>query len=138
MSPLEAENPSDIKEPELALRDNRIDFSLRAHANPNNSTATTQSLAARVLLEKDAEFQLSICGQDHVVSAERLLSGAVSGNLGLIDTPAFRLHPLPRPEDWQWSGSVDIGRLTPGDWVNIRVKQKNGQFAITSPFHCRA
>ena len=33
-----------------------------------------------------------------------------AGNLGPIDSPAFRFHPLPRPRQWQWRGQVDLAR----------------------------
>jgi len=54
-----------------------------------------------------------------------------------IDTPAFRLHQLPRPQDWQWTGSVGLDPLIPGDWVSLRMRQANGQWCWSSAFFCR-
>lgn len=114
-----------------------IRFNICARANPNNQTPATQAFAARVRLGPDAEIRLRTGGVDLRVSAERLLAGAKTGNLGGIDTPAFRLHQLPRPEDWQWSGAIPLQSLNRGDWVSLRMRQRNGQYCWGSPFFCR-
>ncbi len=121
----------------IELVDNDIRFAVRSTGNPNNSTAATQSFAARVRLDPDAEILAEFDGQTIAVSASRLMTGALSGNLGPIDSPAYRFHPLPRPGDWQWHGSVGLGELRRGDWVTIRMRQQNGQWAWSSPFFCR-
>jgi len=63
-----------------------------------------------------------------------LLDGALSGNLGPIDSPAYRFHPLPRAADWQWTGEVTLGAVAAGETVYVRLRQKNGQWAWASPF----
>jgi len=126
--------PEEVLEPD----GNRIRFRVRSHANPNNATATTQAFAARVRLARDAMFHADFNGRRVAVSAARLREGALSGNLGPIDSPAYRFHPLPRPEEWQWRGEVELDDFAAGDRVYVRMRQMNGQWAWASPIFCRS
>ena len=135
VSPLEG--GGDAKdENDIRLSGNRIDFSIRSIANPNNTTASMQAIAARIRITPDAKIRLVVDGQTFEASAERLLQGAFSGNLGPIDSPAFRLHPLPRPHQWQWRGKLAIDPLRKGDWIYARMRQANGQWNWASPIFC--
>lgn len=116
---------------------NAIGFDIRATGNPNNFTTSTQSIAARVRLEADASVRLDLPEGRFAFDADTLRRGAVSANLGAIDSPAFRIHPLPGPDDWQWAGSRDIGPLSAGDWVALRLHQANGQSAWSTAHFCR-
>jgi len=137
VSPLEGQDeavPEEVLEPD----GNRIRFRVRSHANPNNATATTQAFAARVRLTRDAMFHADFNGRRVAVSGARLREGALSGNLGPIDSPAYRFHPLPRPEEWQWRGAVELDDFAAGDRVYVRMRQMNGQWAWASPIFCRS
>lgn len=114
-----------------------IRFAIRARSNPNNATASTQSIAARIRIAPEARIHATFDGERVTVGAARLMDGALSGNLGPIDSPAWRFHPLPLPADWQWQGRPAIAPLAAGDWIYARMRQKNGQWAWTSPVFCR-
>lgn len=135
VSPLEGEADA-VDDNRVDLLGNRIEFSIRSVSNPNNMTATTQAIAARIRILPDTSLRLILDGQTFEVSTERLLSGALSGNLGAIDSPAFRLHPLPRPHQWQWRGSIDVEPLAKGGWLYARMRQANGQWTWASPVFC--
>jgi hypothetical protein len=135
VSPLESSGDT-ADESRIDLSGDKIDFAIRALANPNNATAATQAIAARIRIRPDARIRLTVDGQLFEVTAERLLSGAVSGNLGPIDSPAFRLNPLPRPHQWQWHGTFQIDPLVKGDWIYARLRQTNGQWTWASPIFC--
>ena len=113
-------------------------FSLVASANPNNMTPATQAIAMRVSLSPEAIIDAALDGQRLRVTVDRLLEGALSGNLGPIDSPAWRFHPLPRPHEWQWQGRVPLGPISHGESVYARLRQSNGQFAWSSPIFCRS
>ena len=136
VSPLEGED-KEQRTDFVSCSDNQIDFNITAGANPNNSTSTTQAFASRVRLQPGAVIHATLCDQPVSIEAERLFTGAVSGNLGGIDTPAYRFHPLPKAHEWQWNGNVSAGAMTPGDWVSLRLRQTNGQWAWTSAFFCK-
>lgn len=135
VSPLEGADEATPAE-RLEAEGRRIRFGIRTKGNPNNVTPATQSFAARVRLAPDASFRAEFNGQGFEVSAARLLQGAFSGNLGPIDSPAFRFHPLPRPHQWQWRGEVDLPGLSSGDRTYVRMRQLNGQWAWASPLFC--
>ena len=136
VSPLEGEG-ADPFENAVERQDDAVDFAVRARANPNNATPAMQAIAARVTLGPEAEIVVETDGRTVAVPAERLFRGAVTANLGPIDSPAFRLHPLPRPEDWQWQGRIELGDLAAGDWVALRLRQSNRQWAWSSAFFMR-
>src|SRR5690606_22183727 len=104
------------RQDEVRQEGDAVAFRLRAHANPNNATAAMQGIALRARLGPDARLRLALRGpengpedgQEIDIPAGRLLGRAMSGNLGAIDTPAWRLHPLPAPADWQWRGRVEV------------------------------
>jgi hypothetical protein len=137
VSPLEGEDDgTDDTEIECDAREVR--FSLVAAANPNNMTPATQAIALRVTVSPEARVEADFGGLEVNASVDRLLEGAISGNLGPIDSPAFRLHPLPRPHEWQWQGSIPLGPISDGESVYVRMRQTNGQYAWCSPIFCRS
>jgi hypothetical protein len=136
VSPLEGSDDQ-IDEDRISLNGSKIEFQLKATANPNNMTPTTQAIAARVRVTPRSRIRAQLDGQTVEVTAERLLEGAKSGNLGPIDSPAYRLHPLPRERQWQWHGTIELPPFAPGDHVYARMRQANGQWAWTSPIFCR-
>ncbi len=136
VSPLEGTDEPD-EDNSVACHDNTIDFRILARANPNNVTPATQAIAARVRLRDTSLIRARFDGRVVEVPAGRLFEGALSGNLGPIDSPAYRLHPLPLPSDWQWCGEVPLEALARGDSVYLRMRQANGQWSWTSPIFCR-
>ncbi len=136
VSPLEGTDEPDEGD-SIACQDNTIDFRLLARANPNNVTPATQAISARVRVRDTSVVRATLDGQMIEVPASRLFEGALSGNLGPIDSPAYRFHPLPLPREWQWCGDVALEGLEPGDHVYLRMRQANGQWSWTSPIFCR-
>lgn len=136
VSPLEGDDAGH-KLPSLTLENGTARFDVTAEANPNNSTTATQSIALRLRLDDDATIRATLCGKEVTIPAERLRDGALSGNLGAIDSPAYRFHPLPRAAEWQWHGSVPLGPLADGETVYVRLRQSDGQMAWASPIFCR-
>lgn len=136
VSPLEGEE--EVAEARFDWDGERLSFALRAHANPNNFTVSTQAIAMRVRLSAEAAIHANICGKTFTVPAERLFEGALSGNLGPIDSPAFRLWQLPLPHDWQWHGQIELEDLQDGEWLYLRMRQSSGQWSWASPFFIRS
>jgi hypothetical protein len=136
VSPLEGEDAGH-RVPSLEFADGKVSFAVTAEANPNNVTPATQGLALRMAVRQDATVHAELSGKRISVPVSRLFEGAVSGNLGPIDTPAYRLHGLPLPHQWQWHGEVDLGALSAGENVRVRLREANGQCAWASPIFCR-
>jgi hypothetical protein len=136
VSPLEGDADG-VDDDAIMLEDDLVRFSIRASSNPNNMTPAMQAIAMRVRLSPDARFLLETDGQRFEIGAQRLAEGAAAGNLGPIDSPAFRFHPLPRPHQWQWRGEMRLDPMEAGDWIYVRMRQANGQWAWGSPVFCR-
>lgn len=137
VSPLEAE-AEDADAADIECGDDEVRFRLVASANPNNRTPTTQAIALHVSLAPEARIEAQLDGETFTTSVDRLLDGALSGNIGAIDSPAYRFHPLPRPHEWQWQGRVPLGAISDGESVYVRMRQANGQWAWSSPIFCRS
>ena len=136
VSPLEGED-SGFPIPEISVRDGMVAFSVTAEANPNNTTPTTQGVMLRADMPEDAILKMNLSGQEVLIPAARLYDSAKSGNLGAIDSPAWRVHRAPRPSEWQWHGDIDLGSVTAGETLYLRLRQENGQMAWSSPFFCK-
>lgn len=136
VSPLEGEDEA-AKLPTLVREGGNVQFSVTAAANPNNVTSATQGFAVRLKARPGARLKATLSGKQLDVPLDQLFEGALSGNLGPIDSPAFRFHALPRPHQWQWHGKVALGALAEGENIYVRLREKTGQMAWTSPIFCR-
>ncbi|MPQ96088.1 hypothetical protein [Thioclava sp. JE_KL1] len=136
VSPLEGDDAGHAL-PELREDGAGVVFSVTAEANPNNSTTATQGVMLRARIGSDAVIRATLSGKSIEIPAARLREGALSGNLGPIDSPAYRFHPLPRPAEWQWAGRVALGEFQAGETVYLRLRQAGGQMCWTSPIFCR-
>lgn len=121
--------------PEIGHDGNEVRFAVTAEANPNNVTAATQGFALRLKAKADATIHAELSGATLSIPLTRLFEGALSGNLGPIDSPAYRFHMLPRAQQWQWAGAIDLGQVGAGETVYARLTQRDGQTAWTSPIH---
>ena len=101
--------------PTLMVEQGEVRFTVTAEANPNNTTPATQGVMLRATLTPDAVIRAELGGQQVAIPATRLFEGAKSGNLGPIDTPAWRFHQLPAANEWQWQGEIPLGALEPGE-----------------------
>ncbi len=136
VSPLEGQD-SDHALPSIRKDGECVRMTVTASANPNNVTFATQGMALSLRLGEHAIIRAELCGQQLAIPALRLLEGAKSGNLGPIDSPAWRMHALPTPSQWQWQGLVDLGSLNDGENIYVRLRQTGGQMAWTSPIFCK-
>ncbi len=137
VSPLEGQ-ANDHALPSIRRDGDWVRLTVTASANPNNMTSATQGVALRLRLGENAIIRTELCGQRLDVPALRLFEGAKSGNLGPIDSPAWRMHALPKPSEWQWQGALDLGCLNDGENIYLRLRQAGGQMAWTSPIFCRS
>lgn len=136
VSPLEGED-NGYELPQVHFSDGTVNLHVTAEANPNNTTPTTQGVMVRCQLTDNAVIHAVFNGHRISIPAARLFQGAKSGNLGPIDSPAWRFHQLPRPEEWQWHGKISLGGLEEGETLYLRLRQQSGQSAWSSPFFVR-
>ena len=109
-----------------------VSFRTMSWGNMTNSTPSTQALAVRLDSWGAAQLRGTINGHEVQCAVSELLHGSISGNLGPIDSPAYLLSAIQESEY-----SRSIRTKIPGDpeasWAYVRVRLKNGHWAISSP-----
>ncbi|MBM4030630.1 MAG: DUF3604 domain-containing protein [Planctomycetes bacterium] len=115
------------REGERAVR-----FTTRSIGHPNNVTNTAQGMCIEVETPLSGAVELVLNGQRERLPLQRLIAGAKSGNLGGIDSPAWRLHRLPLPWELNWQAALDDADDAPAFYY-VRLRQKNDQWAWASP-----
>lgn len=110
----------------------RVNFEAFSWGNMTNTTPSTQGIALRVVRSAGAIVKMKLSGKDIDVPLETLLKGSVSGNLGAIDSPAYRLSAS-TGEECHWIIVHEDPEPVPKGWYHARVRLKNGHWAISSP-----
>ena len=136
VSPLEGEEEKG-RPPRIGHDGRFVGFELTAGANPNNVTPATQGFAIRIRYGADTALVARFGDHTRTIALSDLFAGSLSGNLGAIDSPAYRFHQAPRPDQWQWQGTLPLGPLETGETIYVRLTEAGGQNAWTSPFFVR-
>jgi hypothetical protein len=116
-----------------------VHFETRTYGNPTTSTPGTQGVCLEVRMPQNGMIRATVNGVPVETSAERLLAGGKSGHLRHeIDSPAWLLHRM--PEEWEIYWTIreeSIPELEPGDFLYLRVREQNNQWAWGSPVFIR-
>lgn len=115
-----------------------VHFKTVSEGNPNNSTNATQGISVEVEMPTDGQIKAQINGKHELIPVKKLIAGARTGHLGLIDSPAYRFNRMPLPSELNWAAEfVDESGSKAGDFYYLRVRQKNDQWAWSSPVFVR-
>lgn len=116
-----------------------VHFETRTYGNPTTSTPGTQGVCLEVKMPRKGKIRANVNGVPVETSVARLLAGGKSGHLRHeIDSPAWLLHRM--PEEWElyWQlREESLPELTAGDFLYLRVRQQNNQWAWGSPIFVR-
>lgn len=108
----------------------------RTWGNPTTTTSGTQGLCLTIAGDAQTRLMGTINGQPIDTPLGDLVSGSRSGYLGGLLTPAWCFHRVV-PATAYTSSLVVTDRVDPGgrgrDWYYVRVRQKNNQWAWSSP-----
>jgi len=115
------------------VSDQVVEFETVTASNPNNSTNCSQGVCLELNLQRTGMIRLELNEQTFQFTAQQLLEGARTGHLGGIDSPAFRIHRLPAPHEWQWDLEFEDSMENDEDQYYVRVRQLNDQWAWSSP-----
>jgi hypothetical protein len=114
----------------------QVQFTCSTWGNMTNSTPSTQGVALRINGPAKANLLFHLNQETLNIPIEVLSKGSISGNLGPIDSPAYRIG-LMIPS--QYSKKVEF-KLDPEcfekckyPWVYTRVRLKNGHWGVSSP-----
>ena len=115
---------------------NRVQLTTATFGNPNNSTNASQGICLEVIMPRQAEVRSTINGRQINIPLPRLLVGAKADRLGKIGTAGFRFNRAPEAWEFNWHCQFTdtVTQSEPGgDTYYIRVRQKNDQWAWSSP-----
>ena len=118
-------------------RASSVVFETRTSGNPNNSTPAMQGMCLHVEVPRTAVVQAVMNGTTVNWPIEALIAGARTGHLGDIDSSAWRFHRAPLEHEWNWSGEWHDEGSADASYY-LRVRQRNDQWAWTSPVFLRA
>lgn len=116
------------------LGDNRVEFATRTWGNPTTTTASTQGLSLEIDGDAATRLRAVVNGKTEEATIGELLQGARSGYLGGFLTPAYWFHRAAPRARYYCQMKFDTAVSGAGrDWYYVRVRQKNNQYAWSSP-----
>ncbi len=116
-----------------------VTFHTRTWGNPTTTTSNTQGVSLSVLGTAATKLVGTVNGEQIEASLADLAQGSQSGYLGGFLTPAYRFRrAVPRADSTGRFALTHNGTGEQRDWYYVRVRQKNGQWAWSSPIWVRA
>ncbi|OPZ11425.1 MAG: hypothetical protein BWZ10_02203 [candidate division BRC1 bacterium ADurb.BinA364] len=116
--------------------DRAVAFETLSIGHPNNVTNTAQGMCLAIEAPIEAHVEAQLNGRHVEIPLRRLVEGAYADSLGGTATAAFRFHRAPLEWEWNWRFAFE-DEGAPGDVYYLRVRQKNDQWAWTSPIFLR-
>ncbi|MEK9704201.1 MAG: DUF3604 domain-containing protein [Deltaproteobacteria bacterium] len=118
------------------LNESSVDFHCGTWGNTTNSTSSTQGLALRITKKSSAKLRVRMNQESLNLPIQALTKGSISGNLGPIDSPAYRIGlSLPSQYSREVAFQLDSKCFEKCEyqWAYARVRLKNGHWGISSP-----
>ncbi len=116
---------------------NRVSLRTRTWGNPTTTTASTQGLCLEIMGNAKTRIGANINGRVQEVALEELRKGSRAEYLGGFLAPAFSFHRAVPYSAYhckmRWAHRVHQAEGDSRDWYYVRVRQKNNQYAWTSP-----
>lgn len=121
----------------LESSDHAVTFCAVSEGNPTNFTSNTQGLCLEVEMPQNGTVVATINGKQVQWPLAELLQGARSGRLGGAETASYRINRAPLPHELCWETQLQAPTAD-GDVFYVRVRQKNDQWAWSSPIFVRS
>lgn len=113
---------------------NQVDLTTRTWGNPATTTAGTQGVCLEVRGDGTTQISADINGRKVKVTLGELTEGSRVGYLGGFLSPAYCFHrAVPQAKYTCHLSLTHRGEGAERDWYYVRVRQKNGQWAWSSP-----
>ncbi len=139
VSPQGREEPGYAFSAAERVGDAGVRFRTRTWGNVTTQTPSTQGVALEVAGDAATRICGTINGHAVEVTLDALAEGARAGYLGGFRTPAWVLsRAVPRTEYAAQLSFQHSARSQTRDWYYVRVSQKNGQWAWSSPIWVEA
>jgi hypothetical protein len=113
---------------------NHVHFATRTRRNPSLHTPATEGMSFEIEGGPETIISLDVNGQKYEHSLVEILSGNRTHYLGGFVSPAICLHrAIPKSEYQHTFYFTHQTFSSQQDWYTIRVRQKNDQWAWSSP-----
>jgi hypothetical protein len=114
--------------------ENAVHFQTRTWGNPTTSTASTQGMSFEIKATPNTRFSGEVNGIPIDVAIKDLLQRPHAEYLGGFVSPAFYFHQAILESDYHINTSFShVVNSAARDWYYVRVRQKNGHWAWSSP-----
>lgn len=118
--------------------ENRIRFRTTTWGNPTLTTPATQGLCLHFTAGEDTQLLACLNGKHVSLNLEEILVGGQSGFLGGFISPAYRFHRAVSVQEYAITHQINDRRDSmENGWYSLRVKEKNDQWAWSSPIWFR-
>ena len=118
---------------------NGVQFKTRTWGNTTTTTPSTQGMCYEVDANSETRFVGSINGQSVNVAITDLLAGPKATYLGGFLSAAYYFHRAVPQDEYQTSFQYNHTTASQQrDWYYVRVRQKNGHWAWSSPIWVEA
>jgi hypothetical protein len=116
------------------IDEKKVRFETRTWGNPTNVTPATQGVCLEILGEEGTQIKGRVNDRQAQVALGELRHDSRVGYLGGFLTPAYCFHrAVPKAEYSCHTSLQHQGDGRGRDWYYVRVCQKNGQWAWSSP-----
>jgi hypothetical protein len=114
--------------------ESQVQFSAQTWGNPTILTPATQGMCLEIWGDEQTRLQGHINHCQIDLPLEELKTGARTGHLGGFLSPAYSFHRAVRKSEYSWQNKFQHQHQSRArDWYYVRVCQKNGQWAWSSP-----
>jgi len=114
--------------------ENGINFSTHTRRNPSLHTAATEGFSIEIEGTQTTCISLEINGQAHQIELGDIMSGSRTFYTGGFVSPALCLHRAVPAQEYSHRFIMSHQSSSPyQDWYYVRVRQRNNQWAWSSP-----
>ncbi len=117
--------------------DTSVCFVTETEGNPNTFTNTSQGMCLEVEMPQEASVYAVLNGQRFEWPLKDVLEGARSGLMDGLGSSGWRLNQAALPHELKAQIEFTDPSGEKGDQYYVRVRQKNDQWAWSSPIFCR-
>ncbi len=121
----------------IEQNDTSVRFVTETEGNPNTFTSATQGMCLEVEMPREASVYAILNGQKIEWPLQDVLEGARSNLMDGLGSSGWRINQAALPHELNTQIDFTDPSGENGDHYYVRVRQKNDQWAWSSPIFCR-
>ena len=134
IAPTASDSDREFAYTRLENNENHVRILTKTYRNPSLHTAGTEGIALEIEGTRDTLIVVTINGQQNEVCLGDLMTGSRTFYTGGFVSPALCLHQAVPQSDYQHHFTITHKQESDSrDWYYVRVRQRNNQWAWSSP-----